>query len=458
MRALRNLTGAASLYGLAMVFVISTSLIGPQGHGTTAAAPIEATTGLAPAAAAAKGDAKPKFRVTPGVTFNNPLGSHAARRALIRKVNVAIDRAPKGSEIRIFSWKIYTRAGVTALLEAQKRGVKVRAIMDKKNTIVERNPHFPRLRKGLAAGNKNRAKKNWSGARLCDHSCRGRGGAAHSKFMLFSRAGASKYVYMASSANWGDAAANRQWNDMFTFVGNQKIYEAAVKVFDQAFRDKPLANPWFEQTANRGRIVVAWAPTDAQSRRSDRLLATLRQTKCKGATGSAGNANGRTIIRVAPDVIRGERGMNVARELRRLWDLGCDVKVGYTVMGKDVSQLLRRSGKRGPVPLKHLVQDFDGDGIFDRYFHLKTYTINGRIGQDSEAYWLLTGSSNTSKLALLSDEQLIYLIDQERATKRYQQHIEYWYNNYPVSAPTSSRVRAGIRAGTIDPYANMERD
>ncbi|WP_182523990.1 hypothetical protein [Nocardioides dongkuii] len=67
---------------------------------------------------------------------------------------------------------------MTALLNAQKRGVKVQAIMDKKNTIVENNPHFWRLRNGLKAGNKGKPRARRSAAMLCDHSCRGKGGAA----------------------------------------------------------------------------------------------------------------------------------------------------------------------------------------------------------------------------------------------------------------------------------------
>src|SRR5690606_24076467 len=134
-----------------------------------------------------------------------------------------------------------TQAGVTALLKAQKRGVIVKAIMDRKNTVVESNPHFPRLKKGLQAGNRKkdgtlRPKAKRSNAKLCTKSCRGPGGAAHSKFFIFSGSGKSKHIYMHSSSNWGDAAANRQWNDMYTFVGDKGIYDAAVKVFEQAWK------------------------------------------------------------------------------------------------------------------------------------------------------------------------------------------------------------------------------
>lgn len=405
-----------------------------------------------------KGKKRKPFRVKGGVTFNSPLGGPKRARILINKVNTAIRKTRRGQEIRIFSWKIWTASGVTALLRAQRRGVKVQALMDKSNTIVEDNPHFWRLRRGLREGNKGRPKARRSDARLCQRSCRGGGGAAHSKFMLFSKAGASRWVYIHSSANWGDAAANRQWNDMYTFVGDKGVYNTGVKVFDQAWRDKKVRRPWVEHKTSRGSVVVAWSPTTKASRRKDRLVNTLKRVRCFGATNGAGNRNRRTIIRTAPDVLRGSRGMAVARQLRRLWDKGCDVKVAYTVLGIDEGRVLKQSGKRGPVPIRHLVQDFDGDGVFDRYFHLKAYTINGVIGKDRSAYWMVQGSANTANLSLYSDETYAYFYNKPGLTKRYQNHIDYWYNNFPQSRRVSPFVSRMVVAGAVDPYETMERD
>lgn len=420
------------------------------------------TTGsLEPAAAepATSAQAAP-YQVRGGITFNSATGTKAQRRAIIAKINQAIAHAPRGSDIRILSWKIWTRAGVTALLDAQRRGVKVLVLMDKNNTIVERNPHFPRLRKGLAAGNSRWPAGRKSGARLCQGSCRGDGGAAHSKFMLFSKSGVSQYVYMAGSANWGDAAAQRQWNDMITLVGMKDLYAMGVRVFNEAWLDKPVAggNRWREYTNYNGRITAAWSPTTVASRAADRLLTNLRAVKCRGATGGAGNSYGRTIIRSAPDVFRGNRGMAVAKELRRLWDAGCDVKIGYTVIGVDENKLLRRTSGRGPVPMRQLVEDHDGDGVFDRYFHLKVYTINGVIGDNTSAYWFQQGSANTADLALASDENFFYFSGYRDMTLRYQNHINYWYAKFPASRRVSARTAQMVSTGAVDPYANMELD
>jgi len=443
---------------LPLLVIVPASVASGQ-PSVTSAAPSQTVAGL-PAAVPVKQAKKKKkgYRVRPGLTFNSAVGPAGKRRAIVGKVNRAITHTKNGDTIRIMSWKIWTYAGVTRLLKAQKRGVKIQVLMDKKNTIVENNPHFWRLRNGLAAGNKKIGnKKKHSRAKLCTQSCRGKGGAAHSKFFLFSKAGRSRYVYMSSSANWGDAAANRQWNDMYTFVGDKQIYDFATKIFQEMWRDKPAKRPW--QTFTKGKksqVTAAFAPRGSKGRTNDPLAKTLQQVRCKGAQ-PAGGGN-RTKIRVAPDVIRGEQGMKIARLLRKLWDQGCDVKVGHTVMGVDVMRLLRANRGRGPVPVRHLVQDHDGDGIFDRYFHLKVYTINGYIGNDRSATFVQHGSANTSRLADISDENIVYFRNYRKLTTKYQNHIDYWFRNFPASKPLNARAMILMRAGYIDPYQNMELD
>lgn len=374
------------------------------------------------------------YRVSPGVTFNNPLTA-TGKRAIIGKINSAINHTPRGGQIRIFTWSIWTKAGVTAAINAHQRGVTVRVILDRENVQLQPNPHVRRLRLGLAtANNSKRPPERRSGVRLCDRSCRGKAGRAHSKFMLFSQAGRSKYIYMHGSANWGDAAAARQWNDLYTFVDRKPVYDTATAVFDQAYRDRPVPSPWTEYTSPGKTFTLAWAPTTATSRANDRLVATLSRVKCRGAIAPAGNASHRTIIRVAPDVLRNDYGMTVARHLRRLWDAGCDVKVGYTVIGVEIKRYLSQPGGRGPVPLRHLANDFDGDGAFDRYFHLKVYTINGVIGSNRSAYWMVQGSANTSSSSLGSDETFTYITNRRAVTVRYQKHIDYWYTRYPATS------------------------
>ena len=64
-------------------------------------------------------------------------------------------------------------------------------------------------------------------AKTCIQSCRGARGAAHAKFYLFSKTGKAKNVVMSGSANLTVAGAVNQWNDMYTWVDNRKLFNFA---------------------------------------------------------------------------------------------------------------------------------------------------------------------------------------------------------------------------------------
>src|SRR5690606_34251752 len=121
--------------------------------------------------------------------------------------------------IDIFSWNFLTAQGTRALLKAQRRGVRVRVLMDDANLENIDNRPFKRLSNGLRAGNKKRAKARRSWAKVCVGTCRSKGGAAHSKYYLFSKVGKARWVYIQGSANFTNAAAHNQWNDIYTHRG-----------------------------------------------------------------------------------------------------------------------------------------------------------------------------------------------------------------------------------------------
>jgi phosphatidylserine/phosphatidylglycerophosphate/cardiolipin synthase-like enzyme len=392
-----------------------------------------------------------------GATFNNPLGGIEAKFRVVGKIINSIQAAPKGSEIRIMSWNMMSRNAVTAMLNAQKRGVKIRLLMDDINRTEIPNPHFARLKAGLRAGNKGRPKERKSYAKTCDGSCRGTGGQAHSKFYLFSKSGKAKRVFMEGSANLTTAAAVNQWNDIYTFVNNKPLYTFAKDVFDQMWLDQPQPAPYTSIETNQ--VQLFFSPLTGPGYPGvEPSQALLDQVQCRGARDGSGNQRNRTIVRIAPDVMRNNRGETMARTVKRLWDEGCDVRVTYTVLGFDVYKILKGSGGRGPVPMRHLVQDFDDDGEFDNYFHLKAITINGRIGEDRSAYYLVNGSANVSGLAAISDEQTA-IIKRKTSVLQYQRYIDYWFDNAP---PLHGRGRVAAsqvlwRMG-VDPYAHVEMD
>jgi hypothetical protein len=422
---------------------------------------------LVPAQAAVAAE---RYTPTGGVTFNSPLGDSATRNRIFNKITRSIYAAPKGSTIRIFTWNFLTRAGVEALLKAQDRGVRVKLLMSESNTTEIENQPFARLHRGLKAGNQHRKPIRHSWARVCSGSCRGKGGTAHAKYYLFSKSGKARHVLMQGSANYTVASGSNQWNDIVTSVGREKLYDYAKHVFQQAARDEPVRPPFIGE--NFGTTRLMFFP-DTGKNVTDPVMDLLNEVRCRDAENTP---NGRTVLRLAPDVIRQERGMVIGRKLRSLWEHGCDIHIGYTVLGVAVGRMLRSHSGRGPVPLKHLVQDVDGDGEFDNYFHLKAMSIVGHLRKDRSAYALLNGSANMSGLSKVSDEN-VGVYRRKQITMKYQDHINYWYDNFPQTDPTpttSSRLMFGdganyvlegespganrVARSGINPFAHVDMD
>jgi phosphatidylserine/phosphatidylglycerophosphate/cardiolipin synthase-like enzyme len=395
-----------------------------------------------------------RYSPAPGVVFNTALGPRENRNRIFGKIIAAINHAPRKSRIRIMSWNIMSRTAVNALLRAQQRGVKVRVLMDNTNLVDIPNPGFKRLKAGLKRGNQDRKQSRRSYAKTCMQSCRGERGAAHSKIYLFSQTGKAKNVVMSGSANLTVAGAVNQWNDMYTWIDNRRLFHFAVRVYKEMWRDNPVPQQFVQYST--GKDLLGFTPLMGPGgRTSDPVQDLLNRVTCKGAI--RGGKKGRTIIRAAPDVMRNERGMAIAQRLRELWIQGCDVRIAYTVMGVDVFRFLGQGTARGPVPKKHLVQDFDGDGEFDNYFHLKALTINGVFDDNPSAFITLNGSSNWSGYAAVSDENF-GILSRRSPTLKYQKFIDYWYENFPKSEPPDAEVARAIANGRIDPYAKIDMD
>jgi phosphatidylserine/phosphatidylglycerophosphate/cardiolipin synthase-like enzyme len=394
-----------------------------------------------------------RYSPAPGVVFNTALGPRENRNRIFGKIIAAINHAPKRSRIRIMSWNIMSRTAVDALLRAQARGVKVRVLMDNTNLVDIPNPGFKRLKAGLKRGNQHRKQARRSYAKTCMQSCRGARGAAHSKIYLFSKTGKAENVVMSGSANLTVAGAVNQWNDMYTWVDNRKMFKFAVRVYKEMWQDTPVAQQFVQYST--GKDLLGFAPLMGPGGRTiDPVRFLLDQVTCRGASKTR---HGRTVIRAAPDVMRNERGMAIAQRLKELWAQGCDVRIAYTVMGVDIFRFLGRPTARGVVPKKHLVQDFDGDGEFDNYFHLKALTINGVYAGNPESYVVLNGSSNWSGFAAVSDENF-GILTRRAPTMKYQRFIDFWFENFPKSMARNALVARRLVRGEIDPYAHVDMD
>ncbi len=401
-----------------------------------------------------------------GITFNNAYGNQAQQNAILSKIIRSIRATPRGGEIEIMSWNFNSREAVNALARAQQRNVQVRFLQARGNVAPRGGDSFDQLKRRLAAGNEGRPRSERSWVRACRQSCRGRGGAAHAKFFLFSESGSADQVVMQGSANLTSTSGSNQWNDMQTLTGRPGPYNFVRGVFEQMAKDRPVRNTYV--TWSSGPDKLAFFP-GASGRNPDPVMQLLNQVRCAGATNTG---NGRTRIRIAPDVIREDRGMRLARKVRALWVNGCDVRIGYTVMGVDAGRMLRQPSRRGPVPLAHMVRDTNGDGQFDDYFHMKSVAITGNVRGKSNGYAVLNGSQNWSDASARSDEN-VGVFYREGMTKQYSAHIDRWYQRfsggnaarYAVArqATADGRLVDGFLFGTgpvggVDPYAQVEMD
>jgi phosphatidylserine/phosphatidylglycerophosphate/cardiolipin synthase-like enzyme len=384
---------------------------------------------------------------------NDPRNSRTKRRILYN-INQAIHHTRHGEKIRIMSWNIASRPFVRELLRANSRGVSVRLLMARGKA--EGQPRstgdYWRLKRGLKHRSTShpQPKGLHSWARTCDRSCRGKRGIAHTKAFVFTKVGGADYVVMSTSANATEVSVNYQWNDMYTLAGNRTIYRAFMKTFNEASHDRPV-RPAYRQVSS-GTLMAYMYPWKGANARGDRVMRELRRIRCLGVRGGTG-LNHRTRIRIAQDAIIDKRGINLGWKLRRLYQAGCNIKIVYSLMGREVHRILTHTS-RGAVPMRQIVQDFDGDGVYDRYLHSKVMSVSGNYAGNPAARVAWQGSENWSGLAKISDEQG-FRIYRQGAEERYARWIDWLYANPPPNPYSRSRTSA-LRAAGIDPMRKVK--
>jgi hypothetical protein len=411
---------------------------------------------------AAKPAKKKKFTPASGPTFNNPYGGKTATRAIIRKLLRTIDSVPRGGNIRIASWNVRSNNITQALLRAHRRKVSVRVIMDYSN-FKPGNPNIDarHLRQGLRKGNKKRkpARKSW--LRECKGACRGPHGIAHTKFYLFSQAGKAKKVVIYGSNNATELAATIQWNDIFTQVGNKQMYSDFNSVFKEMSKDKKPKGGGYREFDYPRMTTIFYPNAGKDAPTADPDLKRLNQIRCNGTTGGVGT-NGHTKIRIAQTAMHGDRGIRLAQRLATMQRRGCDIKVVYAMFGNRVVQILRQAG----IGLTHLAWDRNDDGIYDRYLHMKTMAVAGRIGKDTEAFLTVNGSANWTQVAQVSDE-VVGVLPRSGITRKYIRWIDFLFHHRPASwgADTGTSTGGGAegvlrtaRRNGVDPYALIKKD
>ncbi len=417
--------------------VVQASRAGQASPGLTTARPVA--------------EQKKRRRYTPrtGVMHTDPRRSD--RRKILNHINKSIASTRRRQKIRIISWNVASQAFVDKLIAAHKRGVSVRLLMSANKA--KGNRSFSQLRRALRKPRPNITlpKRFRSWARGCDRSCRGRRGIAHSKLFIFSRVGKAQRVVMSTSANATEVAVRYQWNDLFTTTGSKVIYRGFMHAFQQAARDRRVRAGY--RAFGGGDVSGYVYPWTGKQARGDRVIKVLKRVTCRGARGETG-INGRTRIRIAQDAILGNRGIAIAKKLRTKWENGCNIRIVYALMGNRVLKILRHTS-RGPVPIQQIVNDWNQDGVYDRYLHSKAMAVSGWYGRDRSSRVAWQGSENWSGLAKLSDEQG-FKIRRGGAEGVYARWVDHLFRNPPQPAQQSTLRMA--RARGVDPYALIKEE
>jgi hypothetical protein len=262
---------------------------------------------------------------------------------------------------------------------------------------------------------------------------------------------------MSTSANATEVAVDRQWNDLYTNTGHPGIFNGFMDVFDEAAADRRVGRQY---RTFSGRAVTGYVyPYRGRNASGDRVKRELRRITCRGAAGRTG-VNGRTRIRIAQDAIINDRGIQIAKILRNKYEAGCNIKIVYALMGKEARRILLHT-RRGRVPIRQIVQDWDGDGVYDRYLHAKVMTVSGRYRKNRRALVAWQGSENWSGLATISDEQG-FRIHRGGAERAYTRWVDWLYRNPPPRGPSASTsARATLRTARsrgVDPYALIKEE
>lgn len=336
--------------------------------------------------------------------YNPPQGakfSHAFQRGVNYRIRHhilrTINSVPAGGQIRVITWSFSSDAYLNALRAARKRGVSVQVILASGNNDYVLS--YRGLRKSFGGYRYKKSDSRGSWVYRCWHSCRGSGGTMHAKVFLFSQAYNTRWITMSGSGNLTDFAAKGQWNQLFTMTNNQAVYNGAMAVFQSMKRDLP-AKPR-ELTLNFGTTTFFFTPFPAHKPQYDFIWNALRTVQCTPTAVSGG----RTKIRIAMYTWRDRRGDWLAKQVRKLWNQGCDVRIIYAIMGSRNKAILYSPRGRGRIPMRQtLLVDEHHRPVW--YLHQKYITIAGHIGTDPTAYQVYQGSFNFSDLGMRSDENM----------------------------------------------------
>ena len=376
--------------------------------------------------------------------FNTPkpFGGKNANYRIVSRIERAIKATPgkvKGKPrqaITIATYLMDHTPSVTALINACRRGVKVRVLLDvgianrnsrrlirtlngdnvrdanhdgKPDRPPTRGPCNRPLRikqgPGAALGAQDDGKMNlketfasvdanlddpvtWgkdgSYVKRCAPSCRTNSGNMHTKMFLFSRTAGASNVVMVSSSNLNRGGATLGWNDMFVIKDRPRSYGEYVRVHRLMTGGVPAPTNVIEFVD--GPYTHRFFPIRNAGRNKDPVLKDLNRIRCHGSLG-------RTRINISMFFWKGARGDYITSKLFSLARHGCRVSIIYGAPSRDMADRLREAARRGLVDVYDSRWDFNDDGFNEVRTHCKYVLVRGSY-KGKPKHVVMTGSPN----------------------------------------------------------------
>jgi hypothetical protein len=232
---------------------------------------------------------------------------------------------------------------------------------------------------------------------------------------------------MFGSNNLMSYAANVHWNDLYTVLGNQQMFDDFSTIFGQMAKDQWRPDPY--KVVQDGPYTVEFGSDPRARGTKDHVYERLDKVGCRAPAGYGDG--GHTVIRIMMYGWVGDRGIQLAQKVAALSRAGCRVRVLVSGAGRRVHGILRGAG----VAIRSSALDLDDDPLtgFDEtgwevFSHEKWMSLSGQwAGQPFKGVW--TGSENWSNVSRFNDEVTVK-VPFASALAAYASHFEYVWANH----------------------------
>lgn len=313
------------------------------------------------------------FKPTSKLIFNDPKGSKAQKNAIVNTVVQHINAAPPGATIMGAYYWVDLDAPTNALIAADKRGVHVKLVLDKRHV---NNKAAKRLRKAFRHGGHSKSSVFF---RTTDR-------LMHAKILLISKSGDAKRIAMWGSANLSKNNAAVNTNDWRIRV-NSPNYGCLSTQFKQLNNHKIRDVKTGRTCVNKGMLTVVTPVGGA----SPWTVHGINRVNCTGGTKIRASFMQWSDVAVAKAFVRKQAQ-------------GCDVQL-----------LVSRSSKKVPAKVFKALKAKTKHGRIKVYVAKPGHGIHYKfvVTKGKKQAWMMTGSLHPSK----GSQHGVQLVVREDSTK-----------------------------------------